>query len=105
MKNFDKGLSELVQTWRESLDRKRERHGAAFDEDKAIQDLYARLAGLPAIPMVAVLAGAIDRLAKMPDYQPVAANSVNSNPVPAEIADLDFDFDFEADSEDEGEES
>jgi hypothetical protein len=78
-------VTELIAEWRRSLDRKRERHGENFDEGKAIEDLFVRLLGMDSAPKSAVLAAAINRLAKMPDY----------NPVPSEIAELDFDFEVD----------
>jgi hypothetical protein len=77
-------LDELIELWRASLARKRERHGEKFDHALATQDLYVRLHHISEEAVPALLAAAVDRLARMPDFVP--------NP---EIADLDFDFDPE----------
>jgi len=82
----ENAVTQLIQNWRASLERKRERHGDGFDESLAMMDLGSRLARMPREAAITVLMSTINRLAKMPDY----------NPVPAEIAGLDFDFDPEA---------
>lgn len=74
-------LNQVINMWRESLERKQERHGEHFDPHKAIPDLWVRFKAMPHGPMAALLAAAIDRLAHMEDY----------DPVPAEISNLDFE--------------
>lgn len=92
--HLDDQLSDLIREWRESLDRKRERHGEQFDDRKAITDLWARLKGMPAPMAVALVVASIDRLAHMEDY----------NPIPAQIAGLDFETpDLEELMKDDGE--
>jgi len=81
----EEAVSFLIQSWRESLARKRQRHGDSFDEVLAMMDLGTRLSRMPREAAITILISTINRLANMPDY----------NPVPDEIAGLDFEVDLE----------
>ncbi len=81
------GLDSMITLWRQSLERKRGRHGDKFEEAKALPDLASRLAGLHPETLLVLAATAIDRLSKMEDY----------TPIPAAIVDLDFESGGEAD--------
>jgi hypothetical protein len=83
--SLQEGLDELITDWRASLSRKRERHGEKFDSAKATYDLFHRLAHAPRQALASFAAVAVDRLAHMPDY----------NPVPAELLALDFSYDVQ----------
>jgi hypothetical protein len=83
------GLDHLVTKWRESLERKHARHGQDFHEIKAMTDLVSRLVSNDMEAILTVAVTAVNRLAKMEDY----------NSVPAEIAELDFDFEVEEEDE------
>jgi hypothetical protein len=78
---LNEGLDDLVERWRASLGRKQERHGDKFDAALALPDLVSRLCGAPYEMLLAVASSAVDRLAKMPDF----------NAVPDELAALDYD--------------
>ena len=82
----EENLTKIVQEWRESLERKKERHGNKFDHNKAVTHLFDMLAKAPNVSAVAALA--IDRLASMPDPM-----------LPDELAALDFDFDPDKETE------
>lgn len=79
MTDANEGLEWLITHWRESLQRKHERHGETFDEAKAVADLHSRLTQMSRYALSIAFAVAINRLAQMEDYAPTPG-----------IADLDF---------------
>ena len=73
-------LDLITEQVRESLARKRERHGEKFDNAKALYHLFPRFHGMNEQAKTILLSTALFRLAQTEDPF-------------AEIADLDFDFD------------
>lgn len=76
----------LLTEIRTSRVRKIERHGDKFDANLAISDQVHNLTNAPHHVLAMIAAIALDRLAQMPDF----------DPLPVALTELDFEVDLEA---------